>query len=84
MWYVYIIRSVDNPAQRYIGLAEHPEERLKSHNRGESPHTSKFRPWNLETVIGFQYKSKAVAFERYLKSGSGFSFAKRHFFASPT
>jgi len=29
-------------------------------------------------IVGFRLKEKAVAFERYLKSGSGFSFAKRH------
>jgi len=30
-------------------------------------------------MIGFPDKEKALAFERYLKSGSGFSFTKRHF-----
>ena len=33
----------------------------------------------LETAIGFRDQTKAAAFERYLKTGSGFAFAKRHF-----
>ena len=79
MWFVYIIRSRSHPDHRYIGLTNDYLARLQKHNQGGSPHTSRYAPWELETVIGFSEKSKAVAFERYLKSGSGFSFAKRHF-----
>ena len=79
MWFVYIIRSQSQSAQRYIGLTQDPHSRLEKHNQGGSPHTAKFRPWSLGTLIGFHDKQKAVAFERYLKSGSGFAFAKRHF-----
>ena len=79
MWYVYVLRSADRQEQRYIGLSDDPKERHKEHNRGESTHTAKFRPWKTETVIGFSDERKAIAFERYLKSGSGFSFARRHF-----
>jgi len=79
MWYVYIIRSLSAPEQRYIGLTEQLDERIKTHNSGGSPHTSKYRPWELETVVGFKTKDKAAAFERYLKSGSGFAFSRRHF-----
>ena len=55
------------------------DSRLKKHNAGGSPHTSKYGPWCLETSIGFSDKSKAAEFERYLKTGSGFAFAKKHF-----
>ncbi len=79
MWSVYIIRSKSNPEQRYIGLTENLKARLQNHNAGGSIHTAKFRPWALETVISFSEKSKAAAFEKYLKSGSGFAFSKRHF-----
>jgi hypothetical protein len=43
------------------------------------PHTSKFRPWQIETAVAFRSKDKAVAFEQYLKSHSGRAFAKKHF-----
>jgi hypothetical protein len=42
-------------------------------------HTSKFKPWTIETAVAFRDQAKAVAFEHYLKSGSGREFARRHF-----
>ena len=51
--------------------------RLGSHNAGQVTHTSKFRPWKLKNVVGFADPAKAVAFEKYLKSGSGRAFAKK-------
>jgi len=79
MHYVYIIRSRSHPKQRYIGITNDIDSRLKKHNSGGSPHTSKHCPWSLETSVGFSDEAKAVAFERYLKTGSGFAFAKKHF-----
>ena len=79
MWSVYIIRSLNHPDQRYIGLTNDLEARLAKHNSGGSPHPSKYRPWQIETAIAFREKDKAAAFERYLKTGSGFTFATRHF-----
>ncbi len=76
---VYILRSLSDTTRRYIGLTSDLDARLEKHNSGGSPHTSKFRPWELETAIGFRDQTKAAAFERYLKTGSGFAFAKRHF-----
>jgi predicted GIY-YIG superfamily endonuclease len=38
-----------------------------------------YGPWKLVVQIGFDDKAKAVAFEKYLKSGSGRAFAKKHF-----
>ncbi|NQU38516.1 MAG: GIY-YIG nuclease family protein [Lentisphaerae bacterium] len=79
MHYVYIIRSTSHPEQRYIGITNDIDSRLNKHNAGGSPHTSRYCPWSLETSIGFSDKTKAAAFERYLKTGSGFAFAKKHF-----
>ncbi len=55
------------------------DARISKHNEGGSPHTSKFRPWKLDVVVGFTDKHRSAAFERYLKTGSGFAFAKKHF-----
>ncbi|MDY0150465.1 MAG: GIY-YIG nuclease family protein [Kiritimatiellia bacterium] len=79
MWFVYIIRSLSHSDQRYIGLTHDLKERLDKHNSGGSPHTSKYRPWKIETAIAFSDPAKATAFERYLKTGSGFAFSKKHF-----
>ena len=77
--WVYLLQSIPFPRQRYIGLAENVEMRLQAHNRGASPHSSTFKPWKVVLAIRFENREKAAAFDRYLKSGSGFSFAKRHF-----
>lgn len=79
MWYVYIIRSVNYPTHRYIGITDDPDDRLARHNRGGFKYTSKYRPWRIDVVIGFADKQKAFALERYLKTGSGYAFANRHF-----
>ena len=80
MHYVYLLRSKPHPAEQYIGSTNDLRQRLLRHNRGDSPHTAKFIPWELVTYIAFQEREKAAAFEKYLKSGSGRAFAKRHFF----
>ena len=79
MYYTYILRSVSNPMQRYIGHTADLRIRLVEHNSGKSPHTAKFRPWKVETYLAFESLDKAQAFERYLKTESGHEFARRHF-----
>jgi len=75
MYYVYLIRSISYPDQKYIGCTENIEKRLSNHNCGTTAHTAKYMPWELITFIAFVDKNKAVAFEKYLKSGSGREFA---------
>ncbi len=77
--YVYILRSLSHSDQTYVGLTDDLKARLAKHNQGGSPHTSKFRPWVIETAIAFSSREKAAAFEAYLKSGSGHAFRFRHF-----
>ena len=79
MFYTYILRSLSSPDRRYIGSTEDLKSRLAKHNKGDVPHTVKFRPWKVEAYFAFETKEKAAAFEQYLKSGSGHAFAKRHF-----
>ena len=77
MHYVYLLRSVSHPDQSYVGQTADLKRRMDSHNAGRSPHTAKYRPWRLVTYLGFDTQEKALAFERYLKSGSGQAFARR-------
>jgi predicted GIY-YIG superfamily endonuclease len=77
MKYVYILESLD--AEDFnVSIADDVPARLAKHNAGEVPHTSKYRPWRLKTYIAFSDEKEAFAFERYLKSGSGRAFVKRH------
>jgi predicted GIY-YIG superfamily endonuclease len=77
MKYVYLLESINFPAENYVGLADDLRKRLAAHNAGQSPHTSKFKPWRLVTYLTFSDEGKAVDFERYLKSSSGRAFAKK-------
>lgn len=77
MFYVYLLRSISNSNQTYVGFTTNIKERLKKHNEGGSIHTEKDKPWKLISLIGFDEESKAIEFEKYIKSGSGYAFAKR-------
>jgi putative endonuclease len=79
MVYVYILQSILNTDHFYIGACDDLKSRLKEHNAGEVFHTAKFKPWILKNYFAFLDRKKAYAFEKYLKSGSGRTFAKRHF-----
>jgi len=74
---VYALKSIAFPEQYYFGITENVIERLNSHNTGQSPHTSKFRPWKLVLSIHFEDEGKARSFEKYLKTGSGKAFARK-------
>lgn len=77
--YVYILTSQSDPNRHYAGMTQNLQTRLQDHNSGKCSHTSKFRPWQIETALSFRSFDKALAFEKYLKTGSGRAFAKKHF-----
>jgi putative endonuclease len=77
MFYVYLIRSLSSPEKTYIGRTNDLKKRFAAHNSGNSAHTSRFTPWELVAYIAFNEKEKAIAFERYLKSGMGRIFAAK-------
>jgi predicted GIY-YIG superfamily endonuclease len=80
--YVYILRSEADPSRHYVGIASDPTARLAWHNAGPCGYTVAHRPWTLAVSIEFLTEEQALRFERYLKSGSGRAFAKRHFATS--
>ena len=79
MFYVYLLQSESDPAQRYIGYTADLKQRVIDHNTGKSRHTAKYKPWKLISYHAFADKSKAQEFEHYLKTGSGQAFANRRF-----
>ena len=78
-YYVYILIDAATETHHYVGSTQDLSARLAKHNAGEVPHTSKFKPWKIETYFAFETKEKAAAFEAYLKTHSGRSFSNRHF-----
>ncbi len=77
--FVYVLKSADAELHFYIGLTSDVPTRLAAHNAGRCPHTARRRPWQIHVVIECPDERRAIDFERYLKSGSGRAFAKRHF-----
>jgi predicted GIY-YIG superfamily endonuclease len=76
---VYVLKNGDSPPRYYTGITADLAARLDTHNAGRCPHTAKYRPWVVDVVVKFADQARAVQFERYLKSGSGVEFARRHF-----
>jgi predicted GIY-YIG superfamily endonuclease len=78
VFYTYILQSVPYPEELYRGHSGDLKQRLAEHNHGKCPHTANFRPWKVKFYAAFETEELARNFERYLKSGSGHAFAKRH------
>ena len=78
-FYVYVMVSEADGKTYYTGLARNLQARFLKHNQGGCADTSRCRPWQIETAIAFRSEKKARAFEKYLKTGSGREFARRHF-----
>lgn len=76
MYFVYILKLSDNTI--YIGSAASVKRRLTDHNHGLVSSTKNLRPLHLKFFCAFPNKTAAMKFEKYLKSGSGFSWRKRH------
>src|SRR5678815_5478567 len=77
-YFVYILQSERVPTRYYSGLTSNVDNRIAAHNAGLSPHTASGRRWRFVAAVEFASEERAVAFERYLKSGSGRAFARRH------
>ena len=77
MYYVYIIKSISESDNFYVGYTNNLNIRLKQHNSGTSFHTKKYESWELIFYAVFQDKLKAIEFEKYLKSHSGRIFMQK-------
>lgn len=77
--FVYVLRSQREPGRHYVGLTSDVARRLAWHNAGQNVHTAANRPWQVVVSLEFTTEDAARRFERYLKSGSGRAFSRRHF-----
>ena len=78
MKYVYILQREQDAEHFYTGVTDDLDARLSKHNSGDVAHTAKHRPWRIKNYVAFTDDTRAFAFEKYLKSGSGRAFAKKH------
>lgn len=80
MYYVYLLQCKDN--KPYTGCANDLKDRFSRHTAGQIPATKDQRPVKLVSYFAFSNKYSAYNFEKYLKTGSGRAFIKKHqFFA---
>ena len=77
MWTVYLLICADG--KLYTGWTNNFEARLERHKSGSVEFTKSRLPVSVTLTIVFTNKYKAFEFEKYLKSGSGREFARRHF-----
>ena len=75
MYYVYSLKCKDG---YYIGCTDDLKDRLQRHQKGQVPATADRLPVKLDFYCALRDKYKAFEFEKYLKSGSGRVFLKRH------
>jgi len=78
MFYTYIIQSLKDKSF-YVGWTANLKKRLHQHNSGQAHYSSIKMPFKLVWYAAFLDKSKAQAFEKYLKSSSGFAFRNKRF-----
>ena len=76
MHYVYILKCADG--KLYSGCTNDLKDRLHRHSTKQTKATADRLPIKLVSYIAFLEKHKAYAYEKYLKSGSGRAFLKRH------
>jgi predicted GIY-YIG superfamily endonuclease len=62
----------------YIGCTNNLKDRVKRHKNGQVKSTKDIRPVKLIFYACFSDKYLAYNFEKYLKSGSGRAFTKKH------
>jgi putative endonuclease len=75
MYYAYILQLNDNTY--YHGFSENLRERIKDHNSGTVSATKNLRPLQLVFYAAFSSKKKALDFETYLKTQSGYAFRNK-------
>lgn len=68
--YVYILKNISYPKQRYVGVTTDLVQRLDYHNTGRCLHTSKFLPWEMVYAEAFEDKTSAFKRERQIKKWS--------------
>ncbi|MBI4065049.1 GIY-YIG nuclease family protein [Candidatus Gottesmanbacteria bacterium] len=76
MYYVYILRLHDRSL--YIGYSSDLKQRLVEHQKGSVNSTKHNLPSVLIWYSAFRSKNQAIAFEKYMKSSSGFAFQNKH------
>jgi len=75
MYYAYILQL--NDGSYYHGFSDNLRQRYKEHVIGQVESTKNLNPIKLVFYAAFSSKRKALDFEKYLKTQSGFAFRNK-------
>ncbi|PIU03507.1 hypothetical protein COT44_03605 [Candidatus Shapirobacteria bacterium CG08_land_8_20_14_0_20_39_18] len=75
MYYVYILQLRDKT--HYVGYSSNLKQRINEHIIGNVNQTKNLLPLKLIYYSAFEQKIKALHFEKYLKSCSGYAFRNK-------
>ena len=75
MYYIYSLECKDG---FYVGCTDNLRDRLIRHKKGQIPGTKNRLPVKIDFYLAIRDKYKAFNFEKYLKTGSGRAFVKKH------
>ena len=75
MFYVYLLKLENGHV--YTGFTRDLKTRVKKHSQNAVRTTARIKPKELIFYAAFKNKSKALNFEKYLKSSSGFAFRNK-------
>lgn len=76
MFYTYILQI--NSKSYYIGYSKNLRQRIQYHKSNLVKTTKHSNTIKLIYYSAFEDKSKAIKFEKYLKSSSGTAFRNKH------
>ena len=69
MFYVYILKLKNS--EYYTGFTKDLKVQVERHSQNSTLTTTRIKPQELVFYASFKDKSKALDFEKYLKSSSG-------------
>ena len=75
MYYAYLLRLKNNTY--YAGFSANLKKKIEEHQKGKISRTKKLKPIKLVFYAAFESKIKALRFEKYLKTSSGFAFRNK-------
>jgi len=75
MHYVYILKLSNG--QYYVGETANLKNRVAQHSQSNTKTTTRIKPKELVFYAAFKSRVKALEFEKYLKSFSGFAFRNK-------
>ena len=75
MHYVYILRLRNG--DYYVGETSKLRNRIEGHLKGNTNTTTRVKPVEVVFYAAFKTKVRALSFEKYLKSSSGFAFRNK-------